>query len=661
MHRHIWAFLFLIFTAVAASGAEEVDLQVDTAKTLAELEKDEDTDGDQRITVNDSHVEGSARGDKRFWITGSDQKSLEVSGTYYLSNLLQELSLAAEAKQKTARLRPDRIFEPPVDRISRSIRELYWDGLTRRIDEQGLVNILSDEKTASLDGLRHIYVPASDQTSYDYLAGVAKKHPQLKAKVDYLPKNVTPDYVRRLDGYHGLLSLGMSREPDGKLQAIPFVVPGGRFNEMYGWDSYFIVLGLLQDGRIDLARSMVDNFVYEINHYNSILNANRTYYLTRSQPPFLTSMALAVFERLPQNADRLPWLKTALQAAIKEYNEVWMNEHRLTKTGLSRYFDTGYGQPPEVEPGHFQPVYTRFAKQTQMDAKQLEEAYKSGKYKNAELDEYFKHDRCMRESGHDTSYRLEDRCANLVTVDLNSLLYKFETDIADAIEKHFGGEMKRTTGGVERHTKWRELASKRKDLVNRHLWNADRGMFFDFDFAKNRQIDYVAATTLYPLWAGLATQEQAELLVKNALPLLEMPGGIVASTEESRGAITPEHPLRQWDYPNGWSPHQILAWIGLQRYGQEAIAQRLIYRWLYTITVNAAQYNGTVPEKFDVVIRSHQVFAEYGNVGTKFAYITREGFGWTNASYQLGVSMLPKSLHAKLNQLVPPEWIFTTN
>jgi alpha,alpha-trehalase len=160
------------------------------------------------------------------------------------------------------------------------------------------------------------------------------------------------------------------------------------------------------------------------------------------------------------------------------------------------------------------------------------------------------------------------------------------------------------------------------------------------------------------LWAGLTTKAQAELLVANALPLLETAGGIVGSTEAARGPVTPSHPLRQWDYPFGWAPHQMLAWRGMLNIGKDSIAQRLAYRWLYTITVNAAHYNGTIPEKFDVVNRTHQVFAEYGNVGTKFAYITREGFGWTNASYQVGLSLLSPQLREDLNNLIAPEWVF---
>src|SRR5262249_19364902 len=360
------------------------------------LEQDEDTDGDKRITINDQHISGTERGDKRFWLETKEGR-FEVAGTYYLSNLLQELSLAVESGEKEAEIKTDRIFEPPADRISRSIRELYWDGLTRRIDPKGLLAILSDEKTISKDGLRHVYVPPDDKDAYAYLTTAANEHPELKARVDYLPENVTPDFVRKLDGYHGLLTLGMHRDDQGGLQAIPFVVPGGRFNEMYGWDSYFITLGLLQDNRIELAKSMVDNFVYEIQHYHKILNANRTYYLTRSQPPFFTSMLYAVYQRLPKDEQSKAWLKTGLNAAVAEYFGVWMSPSRLMKTGLSRYFDSGGGVSPEVEPGHFNPVFLQYSKQYSMDPKNLEEAYATGKIKSVELDTYFVHDRCMRE------------------------------------------------------------------------------------------------------------------------------------------------------------------------------------------------------------------------------------------------------------------------
>src|SRR5262249_20278330 len=155
----------------------------------------------------------------------------------------------------------------------------------------------------------------------------------------------------------------------------------------------------------------------------------------------------------------------------------------------------------EVEPGHFNPVYLQYSKQFGMDPKSLEEAYKSGKVKSAELDEYFVHDRCMRESGHDTSYRLENRCANLTTVDLNSLLYRIETDIAEILTSEFNGSLKTNDGNMQTASGWTARAAKRKELVNKYLWNEQQGMYFDYDAAKQAQTGYVAATTFYPLYA----------------------------------------------------------------------------------------------------------------------------------------------------------------
>jgi alpha,alpha-trehalase len=205
---------------------------------------------------------------------------------------------------------------------------------------------------------------------------------------------------------------------------------------------------------------------------------------------------------------------------------------------------------------------------------------------------------------------------------------------------------------------WTVRANKRKDLINKYLWNPEEGMYYDYNYVKGKQENYISAAAFYPLWSGAADNSQASYIVQNLLPKLEFAGGIAGSTEESRGPVSEERPLRQWDYPFGWAPHQVIAWKGLLNFGYDNEAERLVYRWLYTITSNAVNYNGTVPEKFDVVNRSHEVFAEYGNVGTKFDYITREGFGWTNASYKIGLTLLSSTLKNKLNNLIPPEWIF---
>ncbi|MFX0199144.1 MAG: trehalase family glycosidase [Candidatus Hodarchaeota archaeon] len=674
IHRAvIFLYSFLIIVCPVVGFAQDhLTLQsakpilVSVPKNLDRLIEDEDTDRDKKITIDDTPVVRTGRGDKRVWVISIEGKRYEVVGTYYLSNLLKELKLAQDAGNTIARIYPQRVFESPVRQISRSIRELYWDGLTRRVDEDNLEKISRDEKITT-SGYRYVYVPHTDELAHEYFTRVSERHPEFKVQVERLPAEITPEYVKSLDGKHGILTLGLERKPSGEHAGVPFVVPGGRFNEMYGWDSYFEALGLLVDGRVDLAKAMVDNFVYQITHYGKILNANRTYYLTRSQPPFLTSMALAVYESLPKSKETKAWLKKVFSAAVKEYYQVWMNEDHLTETGLSRYYGSGLGPPPEVEPGHFDAIYRPFAEKLNMSLQKLEQLYKAGEIEVPELDEFFIHDRSVRESGHDTTYRWEGfRCADFVTVDLNSLLYKIEIDIARVIDQEFGGKLVRADGSEETSSTWYERAKKRKTLIKKYLWDEQYGMFFDYDLANKRRYAYVSATTFYPLWAchkdnpmtRLVTQGEAERLAQSALPLLEMAGGVAASAESSRGPVSDLRPARQWDYPNGWAPHQMLIWRGLLNYGFDEIVQRLIYRWLYTITRNAVDYNGTIPEKLDVVKRSHQVFAEYGNVGTKFAYITKEGFGWMNASYQVGLKLLLPDIHTYLERLIPPEWLF---
>jgi alpha,alpha-trehalase len=639
---------------------ERKPILVNVLKNLDRLIAEEDTDNDKKITVDDTYVKGKGRGDKRFWLIATNGKRFLVDNTYYLSNLLQELSAKHIAGLEVAPIDFEMVFEKPVHRISRLIGDIYWKSLTRRIDEDNIDRLLSDEKITT-SGYRYLYVPEGDAEAFRYFSNLAKQKPTLKLRVEPLPATITPEYVRSLEGKHGILSLALEMTPGGEYVGVPFLVPGGRFNEMYGWDSYFMVLGLLEDKRVDLARAMTDNFLYQLTYYGKILNANRTYYLTRSQPPFLTSMGLAVYEHLSKNKEAQTWLAQVFRAAIKEYHTVWMSKPRLTETGLSRFYGEGLSAPPEVEKGHFDAIYRPYAEKQEMDIRTFEKKYKAGNLTIPELDRFFVHDRCIRESGHDTTYRWDwhgDRCADFVTVDLNSLLYKTEIDIAQTIEKIFGGKLKMKDGSEELSGVWYDRAKKRKQLIQQFLWDESTGMYLDYDVIHKTRYPFVSATTFYPLWAKVATKEQAETLVNKALPLLEMPGGIAGSSEKSSGSISVNRPARQWDYPNGWVPHQMLTWEGLLNYGYEEVAQKLIYRWLYTITRNAVYFNGTVPEKLDVVKRTHEVFAEYGNVGTDFEYITTEGFGWMNASYQVGLKILQPDLRKRLNGLFPPEWLF---
>ena len=597
-----------------------------------------DTDEDKKITVEDEP-------EKPFVILSQGGDPTELSQIYFLSNLLQELAMADQSDKSQLKISLNEIQEPPTQRISGRIKNVFWDDLTRSIDREGLSKILQDSKAS--DGVQRLYVPADDSVGIKYYKDLQQEFENFEVVV--LPENVTPEYVKSINNKPGLLALKIE---DGK--GVPFVVPGGRFNEMYGWDSYFEGVGLLLDGRIDLAKAMVDNFVYQINHYGKILNANRSYYLTRTQPPFMSSFVRETYEAM-ENKDQ-EWLRKALEAAIKEYEQVWMQEgKRLTENGLNRYYAQGIGIPPETEKGHFDEVLQEFASEHNLEVEEFVEKYQSGEIEAAEVDEYFRHDRSIRESGHDTSWRLENRAANLNTVDLNSLLYKYEKDFEYLIGEYFDEEFTTASGRTYTDDYWEEKAETRKNLINKFLWDENAGSYFDYDFKKGEKTGYISATNFYPLWAEIASEEQAEEMVENLMEDLKAKGGILASAKSSVEANATSEVQRQWDYPYGWAPHQMLLWEGLLNYGYEEEAHELIYRWLWMITKNAVDYNGTIPEKYDVIDATHKVYAEYGNVGTEFDYITTSGFGWMNASYQLGLELLPEEYEEKLDSLVPPE------
>jgi alpha,alpha-trehalase len=238
------------------------------------------------------------------------------------------------------------------------------------------------------------------------------------------------------------------------------------------------------------------------------------------------------------------------------------------------------------------------------------------------------------------------------------LLYKYENDICFLISKYFSDKFIYNKNHIFSSDDWKKKAEERKRRINELCWNEESGIYFDYNFEKKEQHYFEAATTFYPLWAKIATQKQAEILVKKTLPKFKMKGGIAGSTKSSVAEVSENAPVRQWDYPFGWAPHQIFLWKGLLNYNFHDEAQEMIYRWLWLITRNAVDYNGTIPEKFDLSISSHKIFAEYGNVGTEFDYITEEGFGWMNASYQFGLTLLTPELKEKLSGLTDPDDLF---
>ncbi|KAB5539543.1 glycoside hydrolase family 37 protein [Coniochaeta sp. 2T2.1] len=634
--------------------------------TLESLQSQEDTDGNMQITIEDNGPKvltlrtAASNGHNRF----------DIRGTYMLSNLLQELSLAKEYGRKQIILDEARLNENPVNRLSRMIRDHFWEGLTRRIDASSIEIAARDPKDWTDDPRPRIYVPRGAPEQYEYYTKLAQDKPEMRLEVLLLPQKITPDIVTAMNSKPGLLAVDMEESVDPKtgertLNGRPFVVPGGRFNELYGWDSYMESLGLLVNDKVYLAKSMVLNFCFCIKHYGKILNATRSYYLLRSQPPFLTDMALRVYDKIKHEPDAKEFLRTAILAAIKEYHSVWVAEPRLDPiTGLSRYRPEGQGVPPETEAGHFVHILEPFAEKHNMSFDEFVEAYNTRKVNEPELDEYFMHDRAVRESGHDTTYRFERICANLATIDLNSLLFKYETDIARTIRNVFNDKLvipaeycvgNLQPGQAETSAIWDRRSKRRKLAIDKYLWNEKEGMYFDYDTVKRQQCTYESCTTFWALWAGVSSPKQAAAMVTKALPKFEAFGGMLSGTEESRGEIGLERPNRQWDYPYGWAPQQMLAWTGLYRYSFTEEAERLAYKWLFMITKAFVDFNGVVVEKYDVTrpVDPHRVDAEYGNQGLDFKGVAKEGFGWVNASYIYGLQIVNAHMRRALGTLTP--------
>ncbi|BEJ11838.1 hypothetical protein CspHIS471_0202980 [Cutaneotrichosporon sp. HIS471] len=648
---------------------------VDVEETMRLVLAQEDTDDNCQISIYDSGPKLISLGTA----SSNAYRSWDVRGNYMLTNLLAELALARDYGRRFIVLDEERLAENPIDRLSRMIKNSFWNHLTRRIDEQGIEIAAVDPKNRSRVNHPIIYIPHGEDEMFEHYQEISRNRPHLKLEVVQLPKHCDdPEYVKSLNERPGILALAMKKNEAGKLEALPFVVPGARFNEMYNWDSYFIALGLLVDDRLDLAMSIMEHFIFQIKHYNKILNGNRTYYLCRAQPPFMTDLALQIFNNIDQSDPKnVAWLKRAIQAAIKDYHVYWCSEPALhVETGLSRYRPKGLGIPPETEASHFTHILQPYAEKNRLSVNDFIEAYNDGTIKEPELDDYFQHDRAVRESGHDTTYRFEGKCADLATIDLNSLLYKYEIDIANAIaavfkedleledefdlspwpmtREAFDGPREKSTSRKQTAAEWYERARVRKERIDKYCWNEGQGAYFDWNCKKGRQERYLSATTFWPMWAGCADEQQALRLVHVALPKLEAPGGLLSGTEESRGPIGLDRPNRQWDWPTGWAPHQIMAWVGLERYGFSGEANRLSYRWAFMIALCFASFSGIVVEKWDVAALSHMVEAEYGNQGMAVRYINREGFGWTNASLQIALQFITTGMRRGIANLVPP-------
>lgn len=344
------------------------------------------------------------------------------------------------------------------------------------------------------------------------------------------------------------------------------------FNEMYYWDSYFIVQGLLDAEHQSLVEGVLDNLAYLFNRFDMIPTATRTYFTGRSQPPMLTSFIFDVYNTYHKDID---WLMEKMSVAEREYRTVWMgttkpNDRKVYK-GLSRYY-------------------------------------------NVDLT----HDQAETESGWDYTPRFNRRALDYLPVDLNSLLYKYETDFAKAA--HLAGDQTATD-------KWVKAAKARRRAMNELMWDKQRGMYYDYDYGRRRRGTISSLAGFYPLWAGIATPQQAKKMVW-ALGRFEVKGGLTATDDiplSQRLSGANGRMPTQWAYPNGWAPLHWLVIQGLERYGYLAKARQIAEKWLRTNLHWFKDY-GNFIEKYNVV--------DPDEPPSKGVYPTQTGFGWTNAIFE---------------------------
>ena len=355
----------------------------------------------------------------------------------------------------------------------------------------------------------------------------------------------------------------------------PYLVPAHEdghefdFNELYYWDSYFMVQGMLDAEHQELVMGILEDLLTLFRRFSVIPNASRTYLMGRSQPPFLTSFIWDIYDAYQPDQK---WLQAAMEVAVKEYQIVWMGttkpNHRQVYRGLSRYFDTNY-----------------------------------------------LHDLAEAESGWDMTPRFGRKALNYVPVDLNALLYKYEKDFA----RYF-----KLLGDIRETARWEAAAKHRKQTMDELMWSNLKGLYYDYNYAKEKRGNVSSLAGYYPLWAGMVSKEQADQLVK-ALRRFENRGGLATTDVQPLNQFVPGMMPTQWAYPNGWAPLHFLVIKGLLRYGYKKDAQRIAMKWLKTNLVWFEE-NGVFLEKYNVVSPDKPPL--------KGVYPSQTGFGWTNAIFE---------------------------
>jgi len=397
----------------------------------------------------------------------------------------------------------------------------------------------------------------------------------------------------------------LTRHPDtvhaGTLISLPhpYIVPGGRFREIYYWDSYFTMLGLQVSKRIDIIENMIDNFAYLIDTFGFIPNGNRTYYLSRSQPPFFTLMVALLAEEKTEAV-----LLKYLPQIEKEY-AFWMDGETHTAPGndyrhlvrlpdgsiLNRYWDDKDTARPEAYREDSNAVL-----------------------KSADTTLAHRHIRAACESGWDFSSRwfadgnnmATIQTTHLLPVDLNCMLLYTE-EILLKLYTH-----QKNTGLAET---FQQKIKNRKTAIQQYCWNETAGFYSDFHFINMQSTNQCTLAALYPLFFSVATPEQAAAVAKMIKDKMLKEGGVIT---------TLNHTGQQWDHPNGWAPLQWMTYKGLKNYGHLELAGEIKKRWM-AANEKVYTHTGKMMEKYDVT-----------DTGTKARggeYPNQDGFGWSNGVY----------------------------
>ncbi len=390
-----------------------------------------------------------------------------------------------------------------------------------------------------------------------------------------------------------------------------YVVPGGRFREVYYWDSYFTMLGLKADGEDELIQNIVENFSFLIDSIGFIPNGNRTYYHSRSQPPFY---ALMVALSVEDNSN----------SSLSDYQDYLIKEYNFWMAGVDQLNDSNktYRRVVSLDGGilnrYWDDQSTPRPESYREDIETVKEAME--KYLDRTEEESYRNLRAAAESGWDFSSRwfeIEDggvydlstiHTTDIIPVDLNSLLYYLEQLIARSFKEE---------GNQTESENYLSKAEQRKELIIKYCWDEELGFFLDYDFIKEEQTPVKSLAGLYPLFFEMASEDQANKVSEVVKNQFLMKGGVVTTLNASG---------QQWDFPNGWAPLQWMTIQGLRNYDKVELASEIKRRWL-ELNTNVFENTGKMTEKYNVIDMSLS--------GGGGEYPNQDGFGWTNGVFQV--------------------------